>query len=82
MESYEGVVRRLSRRTEADTMKEEWKAATTREVNALKAVEEPMFINARRKFTSMVKPIDQRGRAEPGWIYEYFFLSERVIGSD
>lgn len=49
-------------------------------MNALKAVEEPMFINARRKFTSMVKPIDQRGRAEPGWIYNIFFLSERVIG--
>lgn len=56
-------------------MKEEWKAATTRDVNALKAVEEPMFMSARRKFISMVKAIDQSGRAEAGWIY--IFLRKR-----
>lgn len=80
MESYEGEVSRLRRRTEADTMKEEWKAATTRDVNALKAVEEPMFISARRKFISMVKAIDQSGRAEAGWIYIFFSFFSVVVG--
>lgn len=64
----------MSKRTEADTMKEEWKAATTKEVNALKAVEEPMFMSARRKFISMVNAIDQSGRAEAGWIYIYIYI--------
>lgn len=56
-------------------MKEEWKAATTRDVNALKAVEEPMLMRATRKFISMVKAIDQRGGAEAGWIY--IFLKKK-----
>lgn len=45
-------------------------------MNALKAVEEPMFMSARRKFISIVKAIDQSGRAEAGWIYIYICLEK------
>lgn len=66
----EGVESLFSSSTEAETRKEEWKDATTRLVNALKAVEEPMLIRARSRLTTMVEPIDHSGRAVWGSIYQ------------
>lgn len=66
--SAAGVVSLFSSSTEAETRKEEWKAATTRLVKALKAVEEPILMRASSRLTAMVRPIDHSGRAVRGSI--------------
>lgn len=70
-----GVVSRLRSSTEADSRKEEWKEATTRLVNALKAVEEPMLMSASKRLTATVRPIDHSGRAVCGSICVHKMVS-------